>query len=318
MIAPSARNRHTRSVRLALAGLAALALGVGACGGSDDSGEGAVEDLARYLPEDAAVLAVADLDAAREELGIADDADAIDLEAVSGGDLDLESPEYQLINVAINVVPPVRQFAQTFESPPVLEALDGGAISAGAADQAGLMGAPAAIRTSQSFDELADELAGAGYERDGDLLSNPEQAITEIADAGDGIWVMTAGDEGPTAGELVESPPGGPAQQIELVDGSDLALALATSGPEGESCLIGFAGLQNADGTEGEIVLEIDGEASAEAVDLDAIEGDLDLGQPAVDGSVVTIPFTASPAPNASPVGSLFSQLRPLGAYDCG
>ena len=102
---------------------------------------------------------MADLDAAREELGIADDADAIDLEAVSGGDLDLESPEYQLINVAINVVPPVRQFAQTFESPPLLEALDGGAISAGAADQAGLAGAPAAIRTSQSFDELADELA---------------------------------------------------------------------------------------------------------------------------------------------------------------
>jgi hypothetical protein len=293
--------------------LAPAAIGLGGCG------DPSTDDLTQYLPEEVTVLATVDLDAAREELGLPEDADAIDIEAFAGGDMDIDSPEYQLINAASSVVPPVRQFAQTFESPPLLDALDGGAISAGAADQAGFAGAPAVIQTSQSFDELADELADAGYERDGDVVANPDEAISEIADAGDGILVMTGGDEGPTAGELVESPPDGPGELTELLGDTELPIGLATSVEEVSECLTAFGGSQNAAGTEGELVIEVSGEASSDAVGSDAL-GDtvLDLGEPVIDGAVMTIPFTAPEVANANPVGELLAQLRPLDIYDCG
>jgi len=217
--------------------LTPAAIGLGGCG--DQS----ADDLAQYLPEEVTVFATVDLDAAREELGLPEDADAIDIEAFAGGDLDIDSPEYQLINAA----------------------------------------------------------------------------ISEIADAGDGAWVMTAGDEGPAAGELVESPPGGPGELAELLADTDLPIGLATSVEEASDCLVAFGSSQNAAGTEGELIIEVDGEASADAVGSDALgDTDLDLGEPVIDGAVMTIPFTAPEVDNASPVGDLFARLFPLELYDCG
>ncbi len=162
-----------------------------------------------------------ELAAAREELGLPEDADPTPVVSDPGDGYDPGTPEGDLLDAAILSVPSVRIYAQTFAATPLLRALDGAAITAAAADIAGSPTAAAAIQTSQSFDDLAGELAGDGYERDGDAISNPDEPISDIVDAGDGVWVMGGEDADPGPQELVDPPPGGPQGLSELLRTSD-------------------------------------------------------------------------------------------------
>jgi hypothetical protein len=121
----------------AITGLVVALVTLAACGG-DSSSEGDLADpvsgLSAHVPADSTLLAVVDVDAARAELGLAADTDALDNEALAGGNA-LEQPQGKLLVATALGIPPLNFFLQTLEPDPVVEALDGAAISAAASNQ---------------------------------------------------------------------------------------------------------------------------------------------------------------------------------------
>lgn len=313
-----------RSILTSLSVLATAAIAFAGCGGSDDNASSAAAPV-EYLPAEAVNLAVVNFDATRADLDMPEDADIIDVEALTGDEFDAQSPEARLFNAATIAVPPARQLAQTLAPTPLAEALDGGAISAAAQALAGSPQGVGAIETTQSFDELAETLAGDGYERDGDVLTNPDEEFGEIADAGDGVWLI--GDADAEAGlrpaELAESKSGGPTELVELLAAGDedapigVAASFANQDPSGELCIVAFGGHENPEGTAGDFILEVEGDADPDRVRADALDF-AETGEPSVDGSTVTLPFTAEGGIASNPVGNVLAQFGFAGLYDCG
>jgi hypothetical protein len=297
------------SCRIALALSAAAALALPGCGGGEPS------DLAEYFPAAAPLYSTVDLAAAREELGLPDDAEALPFQAMIDQEFELDSPEGQLMVATQLGAPQLALSVQTLQLDPVTETFDDTAITAAATapTEDGIL---TAIQTDQDFDDLADGLGAEGYERDGDTLTNADAEIQEVASAGDGIVLFS--DRTGVAGEAASDPPGGPAELLDLLAGADQAIAQAGTGL-GDTCVVAFGGWENPQGTEGAIRIEVDGTADAERVDLDALGegGDtLDLGEPSVDGSTIEVPFTAESDQGAFAIRALI-QTTFGDVYDC-
>jgi hypothetical protein len=290
-------------------GAVALAAVVAGCGGGDGG-----SDLAQYLPADTPLLTQVDLGQAREQLELPDDADALDFEAALEGEFDPDSPEGTLLTAALIGMPPLTGALQTFEDDPVSAAFDGTAISA-AATTLSEGGSVTAIRTGQSFDDLASALEPEGYERDGDALVNDEQRLTEIADAGDGILLLAEGSA--TASDAAADPPGGPTELIELLEPADEPIAQGVTSHE-EDCITAYGGWENATFSSGTISVALDREADTADVDAGQLEdaSSITLEEPTADGETVNIGFSADRDPPTSLIRALVNQFG-SGLYSC-
>jgi hypothetical protein len=324
---------------LGLLCLVAVAIGGGAlgCGGEDAPPDEPIDELAHYLPGgDSGLLAFADVAAAREQLGLPADADALAFELLADQDYDPKSPEARLLESATLAMPNFSVVSRSVtytvpagtdldrvrpDLPPpkptsFTEAFDGRAIAAavtgGSTD--GPRGALTAIRTSQPFDELADALAKHGYQRQGDVLSKPGADTNEVADAGDGVVVLSSKDA--SAADAVADPGGGPAAALALLEPADEPIAMAFVGPD--ECVTGYGGWQNASASSGAFAITIDGAAELERVQLDGFEkfSGTEVGEPSVDADMVEVPFRDRGKAVASPIRNLQVSFG-RGLYDC-
>jgi hypothetical protein len=328
-------------MRLRLQGLAAVALAAGAlgCGSEEPPPDEPIDELARYLPGgDSGGLALADVAAAREQLGLSANADALAFEILADEDYDPRSPEARLLASAGLAMPNFGTVSrsETYtvpagtdldrvrpDFPPpkpnsFTEAFDGRAIAAavtgGSAD--GPRGGLTAIRTSQPFDELADALARQGYQREGDVLSKPGADTNEVAYAGGGVVVLS--NKEASAAEAIADPGGGLAPALALLEPADEPVAMADVGLA-EDCVTGYGGWHDATGSSGAFVIAIDGAAELERVERDGFERftSTDLGEPSVEGSAVEVPFSGGGEKGASPLRLLQVSFG-RGLYDCG
>jgi hypothetical protein len=289
----------------------ALLAGIAGCGG--DGGE---SDLASYMPSDSPLLTQVDMAEVREQLGLPDDADALDFAPVIDGQVDPASPEYDLLSASLIAAPELSIALQTFEVDPVAEAFDGTAITA-TANAGGGPESLTAIATDQSLDDLEEALADEGYERDGDALVNPDPdgRAVEIADTGDGVLLLS-GEEG-AAVDAAADPPGGPAELIEMLESAEQPIAQGVT-TLGEDCVTAFGGWENAQLDEGAIKITLDRDAEADSLDLGDLEDadSISIGEATVDGNSVEVPFTVDSDQPLSVIRSLISRFG-AGLYSC-
>ncbi len=315
------RLKRAIALTVAVAGLAG-------CGGGDDSTSttstpaqapsGTTAKLAAYLPTDAPLIAEVDVAAARRELGLDPDADATDIEAVADAQAGLDDPSGELVTATATGIPPVTSFLLAGEKDPFVEALDGSEISAAVSNQSDPDGPVSVIATSQSFEDLASKLEDGGYERDGDTLTDPSAVVAEVASAGNGVVVATG--KGASATDLIDSPPGGPAELTSLLDFGAGSMSAATAvTTDQSSCVTALGARGPADATGGTARLQVDGTADAANVDTVALNAaNVKPGEPKADGDTVEIPFTAPPQPGGNPVGQVLVTADPAKLYDCG
>jgi hypothetical protein len=277
----------------------AVAFGAAGCGGDDEpqpapAGETSLQELARYLPtEEPGSVYFADIAAAKAELGLPADAEALPYESVVDQSIDLASPEWDLMTAVQPALSPLGLSDKAQASlDPVAEAFDDRVISA--AVSGGAEAAMTAIKTTQSFDDLADALEAEGFDRDGDTLnSSTHPRVTEVTDAGEGVILISNQPE--AAADAASDPPGGPKESLELVARADQPIGLAIGG-NGQSCIAAYGGWENAAGTKGTFAFETSDRIEPDRIDTETMSdgaGDADLGEPQVDGSVVEVPFTA-------------------------
>lgn len=314
--------------RLLVVSALATALLTG-CGGGDDpaatsstadggqsAGGADLADLASYLPADAQLISEVDLAGVREQLGLEAEADATDVESITDGDVTLDDPQGELVVAGGIGLPPVSAYFATLKADPVIAALDGTKITAAVSNQSDPNGQVEALRTEQPFASIADQLVKQGYDRKSDSLSKPGAAIDEVADAGDGVLVLTS-DGDYSAAELAESPPGGPKALISLLGPAGDPIAIANSLSDG--CMTAFGGRERADASAGTLRMQIDGEPQVDDLDLKPLETvGITAGTPEVNGAFIEVPFEAKPQPGGNPIGQAIGTLKPDQLYDCG
>jgi len=313
------RSRSLLALALALAALSG-------CGGDDTTttateagtSEG-VGKLTNYLPADAQLISAVDLAAAREELGLDPDADVTDAGPVVDGDVTLDDPEGELITAAGIGIPPISSFLTMLKEDPTIAALDGTEITAAASNQIDPKGQVEVIQTEQPFEQIAEALVKQGYEREGDALSKQGAGISEVADAGDGVVVLSGGD-GYSAAELAQSPPGGPEDLVALLEPPGEPIGIANTPVDTSGCVTAYGGREKADASGGTIRLLIDGQPNLDNLDAAALQevGITTAGDAKAEGDVIEIPFEAEPQPGGNPIGQAVANIKPSEIYDCG
>ncbi len=286
--------------RLAVTLLVVLA-GCGSGGGKQKS----ANDLVDYLPADSPFVAVVDVRLAREELKLPKDADSLEVRLKGGGT--------QLPNATSIAFPPLARVFTTFRADDkTLAAFDGTKLIAAATNATARPETVTAIRTTQSFDAIAEGLEAAGYKRDGDVSVNPEGgSISRVTDVGDGVVLITG--EGVDAEMLADAPPGGP-KGTDAVFGpdSDGAVRLAVFPPDG-GCLTGFGGWQTASARTGRLRLTVSGTPDPANLRRDAIGA----GLPTVVDGALQAPLTPDDRPFSRGIFDLISAARFRDAYRC-
>jgi hypothetical protein len=275
--------------------LAVVALTGAGCGSDSDSGESSAStDLAASLPGDPTAVYYLDLEATRQELGVAADTDPVSEEALTGDADDEQAAELYL--TAGIVLPHVTEsFSERFELDATGEAIDHSQVSAAASGEGGDGGRAVVLATDQPFDEIAQSLEAAGFEADGDVLSganaDPEPAFPYVAETGDGTVVLAtelAAAEEAAAGETSASDAAALAGKLDQPQRQALAAE--------QDCVRGFAVGGDAVGGELEIVIRVDGEPDADRVANEAAlisGGTIVLGEAEVDGDLVRVTATA-------------------------
>jgi hypothetical protein len=297
---------------------AALAVGAIGCGGDATPDERPIDVVSRYLPAASpGVVVFADLAAARDQLGLPPDADALHFQLLAEEDYDPDSPRARLLQAARAGIPALPLSGRTLQPGAVAAALDGTAITAAATGSG--KGAPRgtliAIRTSQPLDELAGALEKEGYERDGNVVSKPGAQVNEIADAGDGVFVLSTGE---ASADAIADPGGGPAAALALLRPADGVVADGIAGLP-DDCVTGYGGWEDARSASGVFRVATAGPADVERVELHRFEAftDVTLGAPSAEGNAFEVPFTGGGEAGASPVRDLISGSLGRGLYDC-
>ena len=292
-------------MRLPLLAALAATVVLAACGGDSDSTpqstESSLAAVLTYFESDSPTIYAADIDQARAELDLPDDADANDLEILA--DTELDDPLHQLVQGVSAALPGREEFASSLVIPQVLEAIDGTKLSAAATDRRADREV-SVIATDQPFDEIDA------------AVDDPNYAVNDL---GDGLILITAPEV--DADAVIGDPPGGVPESAAMI-GDDGGSLIFLGDIEGlDQCLLATAITASADSTSGTIGLLVDGEADADVVDTATIEekvGPIDLAAPTVDGSVVRIPYTAEVDPGApSPGFQIYSQFLIFDLYDC-
>jgi hypothetical protein len=319
------RTMGRSGVRLLAAGLA-LAMGsvaacadesdddpVGAAAAQGDRGEAA--DLAARLPAGATSVGAVDLDAARSQLGLADDTD------VDNFDFTAEPERARLLGVAVVGLP---YLGSPRNDVPLKWALDTGQVHAAAAvaDIDRERGA-AIVATDQSFDDLAEALIEAGYERRGDLVvgNGPlmELVFPVVADGGDGTIVLARSE---AAARNVLEGEAGSTPALDLLAQSPGIAATAGASPDGLACGNGVGVGVDLEPATGEIVIFAgDGADPARAIADPAsnpILRELELGERRAQDGYIRVEFEYSTdVPLRNPTRLVSSDLPAGEIYEC-
>lgn len=231
----------------------------------------------------------ADYTLARQQLGLADDANIYNI-----------SPTF-LLDPLIYATRP--------DAPPLVGAIDGSSVQAAAGRS--MVGATAlvALRTTQPFSEIAKALSEAGYVERRGLLVSPRDGshvvFPVVADAGGSVVVL---GESPrfVRGVLESREPNSP-RTADLIDSVSGPRRMATS--LNESCAVAAAAGQNLSPRDGEYLLQVEGDASdAEQYLLDRSKvgqsGGIVFGEPDAEGDVLRVEFTYTDTSNSA-IGAL-------------
>lgn len=319
------RYRHG-SVRAATKAMLCLPFCLGAlagCGGGDDGGASSggegeavpAKELAAMLPDGGMPQAVAvDVTAALKSAGLEPGTDPLEL-SMDPAELQFGASTYVgLRDLSAGVENPVR------------DALDHGAISAYAGHPYVSDEAVTLISTSQPFDEIANSLEDAGFERDGDVLSiegSPEELTYTAVAPGDGFIVLGYDAETVAAVAAGEAEPSttGELEALSELDGP-VVIAVVPDEPE---CVRAIGAVDQADGTA-ELKVLIDGEADLRSFGpLDAGSAQsigFALAKPAARDDTISVELEIDPDGSGlinSPAVLISSLLAsPEQIYDCG
>ncbi len=293
----------------------ASALAIGACGGSEDAdSDGGSRKLIERIPVQSEKLddvVFIDLVAAREALGLPEDA------GVSEDFADVDTPEFDLVLAAGHAF---RHLAIPQETP-MSNALDLSQATAAASTRALISPeAVTVVETSQSFDKVAAALERDGYRMERDVLTTDE-SLTKVvytAVAGrDGLIAMGGSPEAVrTALETPADPPESAARKLIASLEAPLVGALATTNAE---CIEAVGAAETLDGSS-ELVLEVSGGASSDALpEPDEIgPGGTEFGEPEVDGDRLTVAVMSAAGPLGPVAMSLLGSDLSAGVlYDC-
>jgi hypothetical protein len=313
-----------RGVRLRAAiGALCVAVAISGCGDDENAGDRPDQaELLDHVPSvEGGALAYADFAAAKEQLGLPEDADVADF---TTGDDPANVARQRLGTTAAWLL----HYLWNPQPTPLREAIDHAAIGAAASnvDQSG--SGVSAIRTSQSFDDIARALERSGYERDDDVLESksppgPSRLYRVLADAGDGVIVL--GFERPAVEDAVT----GSAESdnlaralLEGVDGVARGSLATVVDSTSLDCVRGLAVGESFDRDTAELRIEIDGEASADRFRLPELrEPRLEYGEPEVEGGLLTAEITRGLDPDDTafqlPLDLLTAALDPSRVYDC-
>jgi hypothetical protein len=251
-----ALTSRMRAALALLAGLSALVLS--SCTSGDEGANAAAKpvELARYLPENSVMVEAVDVAAARRELSLPEDANAL---PTSNKTFPREkSPEATLFQVTSKAYPDVSavflsEFNGNGASP-----LDGTLIRAAAGS-----GSVSIVSTSEPFEDIERKLKLAGYTSKGKLFvagsATPEGASRFVADAGSGRFVF-ASDRADAADVLRrarrEAKPGPAAKALQRASGSVRLASIEKGSP----CVTAFAAAQEATGEGASLALIVSGD----------------------------------------------------------
>lgn len=279
-------------------------------------GEGDESDLVDRLPADTVTASYVDLEALREQLGLPEDADPSEVDITDQSD---ESQDLLQLQGAVAMV--LQNLSVPGSEDPINAALDGGQITAAArGNGTGTAEEPpvtlTVIKTDQSFDDIAAGLEDEGFEEKDSVLESEEApTYNVVADAGDGVVVL--GDERDAVETAVADEGEAPAV-ADLLDEVEGAQRTATVFEDSE-CVTSIVTGADADPLEGEMVLNVDGEADEDNFDDAATVGfGIELEDPEFDGDTVRVAFTAGEEAQAPGVlGGLLASVGPLNLYRC-
>jgi len=259
-------------------------------------------------------VAVVDVVAAREALGVAEDIDP--RTAILEGD-----PESRFgYAVAIGI-----PYLQDPQETPLVEAIDATQITAAASTLTFGEGAVTVLQTDQDFEEIASSLEGDGFTRDGDLLTSDapplETGGASAVAGGDGLVALgfAAEDASAAVGEISEVPEG---PERDLIADLDAPAAVAIATPEGsDTCYEAIAIVDRLVDGEGEFVVvaaepSADGFVFNDGAD-EFLSEPYDFGEPTIDGTNLRVPFTYPIDQPGGPEGLLFGDIPAGTIYDC-
>ena len=147
-------------------------------------------------------------------------------------------------------------------------------------------------------------------------MVNSEARVTEVADAGDGVIVLSG--KGASAVDLAAEPPGGPAELDAVLE------PLRRSGEAGRGRprrrLPDRLRRQRARRRRlGRAPDGLDRPADADRVDLKPLRNaGIDPGEPAVDSKTVEIPFEADGGSPPGTINRVTASFAFADLYDCG
>jgi hypothetical protein len=292
----------------------ALLLGATGCGGEDPASTGALADLVDRVAtsgNDRSVLAV-DFAAARAALSLSDDADP---SAGFGG-----NESERRFTAAAAAMP---HLARPRKSA-MHDAIDAGRVSAAATNSALGKGSLTVVRTGQDFDEIADALAGAGFERDGDVLTytgderlSSGPLYSHVAGR-KGLVAMTSDITGDEGAETVRRALG----DVPSSESGKLAAELSGPGQAvvrvGNECVRAMTIVDPFDGNDAHLTLVAQSDISTvEFVgDRSGTLGSFRFGTPERVEDQLRIPVQEAPA-NASPLRLVTGDLTQGDLWKC-
>ena len=276
------------------------------CGGGSDG-----EELAERLPGDARALSVIDLAAVKERLGLPEDADPTRSPGDAGG-----LAQARLFAYAGGAFPYLARFDRMFT-----EAIDESRVTQAAATPVSGPDTVVVLATDQPFDdEIAGRLERAGYRPRDDVLVNEDDpgggpASFPAVGGEDGVVVL-AGDAQTARRTLDGEQPDGPTRR--LLNEIDAPVRDATTlGAGGDTCVRGIALGDSVDPAEVELVVSVEGDASAERLEDpgSAVGEAFEPGDPEAEGNLARLPLSYRPRPGAAPIQALAARLPP--PYRC-
>jgi len=282
---PDASRRGVR--KTASIGALVVVLLIAGCGGGDGGSEAI--DLTKRLAPGGDFYAVVDVATLKQDLGLPEDADPLDITAESDPVAELVSPALSPLAGLVD--------------PEIAEALDLGAVDAAAASSIGSDGVTV-ISTTADTGEVGSALGDLGFEdRGGILEGDGEGAPTFRLEEG---FILVAADP-----SLLRDLPAEPADELPApmlgeLDGSGIFISTRPS-----ACTTGFGMGSDADGS-GEVGFLVEGGADAARLELDEDAG-ISFGVPEVDGALITVAVDSDDGSAAAPAAAALLLVN----YDC-
>ena len=262
--------------------------------------------LASYLPADSQMVYGVDIVAARKELKLPEDANALPISDKAFPRP--RSPEAKLFQVTSRAYPDLSEVFQSELDGKGGTPLDGSLIRAAAGSEA-----VSIVSTSEPLEDIERKLELAGYALKGKYFvagrETPQGASRFVADAGSGrfVFARSKGDAAKILRRIAnEAKPGEAAKALERASGS-VRVAYAHA-PKG-SCVAAFAVDQEATGEGAALALIIDGEKpEPERFDPKALKG-VATGTPTVLVDALLVPFNVKkPSKDGlDPIGQVLS-----------